>query len=186
MGDYYLKLKQNQSEIEFSTSDRVEFNQKIQELMQLAGALEKNVLAKNMVETETKVEKEPAVETEKSDFEKILEKSLEHPIEQVSPNFSPDRSFEFIFKNCNLDTTTKQIVFTAGYIEQFENKEMFTLKEINRKLFPITNSPIGHADINQARVDGMIAIMPNYADKQALTQYVLTEKGEKLYGEMDV
>jgi len=180
MNDYYIKIKQNQSEIEFSTSDRVEFNERLGELMRLAGVLDK------LPELSAEKPKEAPVEEEKSEFEKVLEKSMEHPVEQIPSNFKTDNSFKDYFERADLDDPSKRIVFTAGYLTQYEKKELFTLKDLNRKLVPILGEPIGHADINEARMQGLITIMPNYVEKQALTQYVLTAKGESLYNEFDV
>ena len=97
MNDYYIKIKQNQSEIEFSTSDRVEFNERLSELMKLAGVLDKVPELKEQMPQKT-----PVVE-EKSDFEKVLEKSMEHPVEQVSSNFKTDNGFKSLFESVNLD-----------------------------------------------------------------------------------
>lgn len=187
MNDYYIKIKQNQSEIEFSTSDKEEFNQRLQELMHLAGVLDKipELQAPKQTEATQKTET-PKEEENKSDFEKVLEERLQKPIEQLPPNRVTDKSFEALFERNNIDSAANKIVFTAGYLAEYENKELFTLKDLNRKLVPVTSDPIGHAEINEARMQGLITVMPNYVEKQALTQYVLTSKGEELYNEFDM
>lgn len=200
MNDYYIKIQKRDAQIEFSTSDKTEFNQKLAELMQLAGALDKLpeliVAAKNEQKTQI-VQKNGEKENENDinkknipkelnsfQFENILQKNMKNPKEQVSPNFGIDKKFATIYKNKKIAGAIRSLIFTAGYLILYENLKEFTLKDINRKLFPFIQKAISHTELNTAIAKGLIEVVPNYADLRALTQYSLTYEGEDFYNEL--
>ena len=197
MNDYYIKIQKRDAQIEFSTSDKMEFNQKLAELMQLAGALDKlpeavtaakneqkTQIAQKSVENEIeRVADEKVIQKEQnsSQFETILQKNMKNPKEQVSPNFGIDKKFATIYKNKKISGAIRSLIFTAGYLILYENMKEFTLKDINRKLFPLIQKAISHTELNTAIAKGLIEVVPNYADPRALTQYSLTYEGEDFY-----
>ena len=207
MNDYYIKITQRDAQIEFSTSDKEEFGVRLAELMRLAGALDRLPpkaefpapskekaedvdVATEIVETKNEAVKRENtaaqlvanVEKEKTNvFENILKKEMKNPQEQVSPNFGPDKTYETILTTKRISGELDSLIFTAGYLVLYEKLKSFTLKDINRKLFPVTKLAIGHYELNDAIVKGLIDVVPNEQDSRALTRYCLTHEGEGFY-----
>ncbi len=224
MSEYYLKIKQNNTEIEFSTTDKAEFNDKLSKLMQLTGAadvqavpkkkiekkptkklVQKKAVAQTVIEEKKpKIEQEKVepnveeikplepvqktkekvdeilkqtIEIERTQFDVILEQSIKKPVELVSPNFNNDNELENLIHSKNIKKIRDCVLVVANYLLKKEQIVCFTLKQINKKLYPIKLEAAGHDQINDLIRLGCIKIAAN-SDPKAITEYYLTQRGK--------
>ena len=177
MNDYYIKIKKGDAQIEFSTTDNAEFGRRLGELMELAGALDRGEEL-SVDRVLPNLDKKSKSTTE---FDKLLEKNLDNPPEQKSPNFGVDTRFENIYQLKKINGLVNSLIFTAAYFVLYENTKSFTLKDINRKLFPVAKIAVGHNEINISLAQGLLNVLPSDTEDDALTKYALTKMGERYY-----
>ncbi len=190
MSEYYIKIKQNNAEVEFSTSDKAEFNNKLAQLMQLSGALDvlpdKNTLSElsdlSVVEKPEEAQDETLEEV--NEFDAILEEALKNVQEQEPSSMKNEDLLASMLKSDGVKNLYERLIITAGYLLEFEATESFTLKMINKKLFPILNETVGHSEIHSAISKQHIKISPRSEDGKTLTEYALTRRGEGYYNEL--
>lgn len=192
MHEYYFKIKKGTLEFEFSTSDKEAFETQLSDW--IGGITGSHSPVQNQPINETKLERKgfiqikelvkinelqsptPKVEPE---FEKVLEDSLENPkieVEEKVEITSPFQAYLSVFETENL---IDLLMLTAKYIWENENTEKFTIKQINAKLVPAKGIAINHFTMQEAIEKGLIKVVPNYTNVADITEYTLTEDGER-------
>ncbi len=192
MHEYYFKIKKGDMEFEFSTSDKETFESQLSDW--ITGVTNSQSPIQNIPVDEAKLKRKGFIEVkelvkineiqspglkEQPEFEKVLEDSMENPkieVEEKVEITSPFQAFLSVFDSQNpLDL----LMLTAKYIWENENTDRFTIKQINAKLVPATGLPVNHATLQEAVEKDLIKVVPNYTNIADVTEYTLTESGER-------
>jgi hypothetical protein len=192
MYDYYFKIKKNNVEFEFSTTDRAAFDEKLaewvgrisneqvieEEKSGRQGFIDsRNLVSINEIQT-------PVFETETSDlnFEETLEQTMQNPKIEVieKTDTTPELGDEFrnYTERFNPQNQTDYLIITALYILNTENIEHFSLKQINAKLVPLTGNAVDHPAIQECISQNLIEVVPDLTGVNEVTEYKLTKEGE--------
>lgn|SRR5574344_813461 len=142
----------------------------------------KNLSSINDITAPTFEEEKPDIPTEMN-FESALEESIQNPKTEVIEKEDAISDFSGYLKSYNSQSSVDSLIITAMYIINIENKERFTIKEINAKLVPLTESPIDHSVIEEAISQNYIKIIPDLTGTSEYTEYTLTEQGEGYFVE---
>lgn len=111
-------------------------------------------------------------------FEQTLQDSIENPKIEVVEKTDGLSEFEQYVNSFNPESQTDYLIVTAMFILNKENKERFSIKQLNAKLVPLTSKPIDHAIIQDTIEQGYIKIVPDLTGTSEFTEYTLTEQGE--------
>lgn len=126
--------------------------------------------------------KAPEVEQPSSNFEQILDESIENP------TFEPSKPRDQIFLNLvtSKRTTDKfnYLMITAYYLSEFEKLERFSLKQINAKLMQNLSEVIDHASLQEAINRGLIELVPDLTGVSEVAEYRLTREGEEFFAKI--
>lgn len=117
------------------------------------------------------------------DFEKALEESINNPKTEVVEKIDNTSDFSAHLYSYNPQSPLDNLIITAMYILNVENKELFSIKQINAKLVPLTGEPITHAVIEDAINQNLIKIVPDLTGTSEFTEYTLTPEGEGYFVE---
>lgn len=117
------------------------------------------------------------------DFEQALEESMNNPKTEVIEKTDNVSDFSAYLYSYNPQSPLDNLIITAMYILNIENKELFSIKQINAKLVPLTGEPITHAVIEDAINQGLIKIVPDLTGTSEFTEYTLTPEGEGYFVE---
>lgn len=112
------------------------------------------------------------------DFEQALTESIQNPKTEVIEKQESLTDFEYYLTAHNPLNDMDRLIVTAKYIQNVENLECFSVKQINAKLVPLTNSPITHLVIEEALNQKLLRILPDLTGTSEYTEYTLTEDGE--------
>ena len=111
-------------------------------------------------------------------FEQALEESINNPETEVVEKTDNISDFSAYLYSYNPQSSLDFLIITAMYILNTENKELFSIKQINAKLVPLNNEPITHAVIEDAINQNLIKIVPDLTGTSEFTEYTLTQDGE--------
>ena len=111
-------------------------------------------------------------------FEQALEESINNPKTEVVEKTDNISDFSAYLYSYNPQSPLDFLIITAMYILNTENKELFSIKQINAKLVPLNNEPITHAVIEEAINQNLIKIVPDLTGTSEFTEYTLTQDGE--------
>lgn len=116
---------------------------------------------------------------EATNFEEILEKSIE------TPTFEPEKSQDQVFLNLIKSKNTKDkfhyLIITAYYLSEFEKMERFSLKQINAKLMQNLSEVIDHLTLQEAINQNFIELVPDLTGVSEVGEYRLTPAGEDFF-----
>lgn len=115
---------------------------------------------------------------EYTDFEQVLEESIQNPKTKVVEKIESLDDFEEYLKSYNPENDTDKLMVTAKYILNVENQNCFSIKQLNSKLVPLTGAPIDHSMIEEAINQNLVRIFPDLTGTAEYTEYTLTEEGE--------
>ena len=111
-------------------------------------------------------------------FEQALEESINNPKTEVVEKTDNISDFSAYLYSYNPQSPLDFLIITAMYILNTENKELFSIKQINAKLVPLNNEPITHAIIEEAINQNLIKVEPDLTGTSEFTEYTLTQDGE--------
>lgn len=117
------------------------------------------------------------------DFEQALEESINNPKTEVIEKTDNVSDFSTYLYSYNPQSPLDYLIITAMYILNIENKELFSIKQINAKLVPLSGEPITHAVIEEAINQNLIKIVPDLTGTCEFTEYTLTQDGEGYFVE---
>lgn len=220
MHEYYFKIKKDNIEFEFSTTDKFTFeqqlsdwingvvrgdyveppaeatepenqneqNSQVQEKPQRSGFIDvKNLTSINDITTpafnSSILPHEDKPEIESVNFEQTLEDSINNPKTEVIEKTDILSDFEGFLNSYNPHNSMDNLIITAMYILNTENKERFSIKQLNAKLVPVTGTPVDHAVIEDAISQNLVRIVPDLTGTSEFTEYTLTEDGEGYFVE---
>jgi len=149
MHEYYFKIKKGDLEFEFSTTDKFTFEEKLsdwingivhgayieppqhdnaQEPVQRSGFIDvKNLSSINDLTTPVFDSAQKANIVEEVNFERALEESMQNPKTEVVEKVDTASDFEGYLHSYNPQNSIDNLVVTALYILNIENKERFLL-----------------------------------------------------------
>ncbi len=192
MHEYYFKIKKGTLEFEFSTSDKEAFETQLADW--IGGITGSHSPVQEQSVNETKLERKGFIQIkelvkinelqsptpkEEPEFEKVLEESLENPKTEVEEKVEITSPFQAYLSVFETNNPLELLMLTAKYIWENENAEKFTIKQINAKLVPAKGLAINHLNIQEALEKELIKIVPNYTNIADVTEYTLTENGER-------
>ena len=207
MHEYYFKIRKGDIEFEFSTTDKFTFEQQLGDWInglvngtplkqpketpqsepepqaQRSGFINVKALASiNDMSAPTfdfsDTKEDPVAEV---DFERALEESIQNPKTEVVEKVDTGADFEQYLSTYNPQNDIDRLIVAGMYILNIENKEMFTIKELNAKLVPATGSAVDHATIDEAIKQNLVRIVPDLTQTSEYTQYTLTDEGENYF-----
>lgn len=134
--------------------------------------------AAEFLQTINSIQEEPQIQQEpiELDFESVLEHKLENPTFTPSDN-KDERFLKFIHAK-NPQDKQNYLIFTAYYLNIFENCDRFVLKQINAKLMNNLGQIVEHEALIDAINGGFIEILPDLTGTAGASEYRLTEFGE--------
>ena len=178
--NYYFKIKKNELEFEFSTDNLEVFNEK-------ASYYLKRIFEKNEINIEEDAASNLSLSDDNcsqnkqtSSFEDKLNEALENPKTKVIEKQFEEDAFKTFYFEKNPLTNLNRFILCAFYLQTIENLKSFTLKQINNKLYPITNFPIDHPILEEAMAKGYIKLDEN-ENINSLKHYILTKEGVNYY-----
>ncbi len=74
-------------------------------------------------------------------------------------------------------TKLDYLLITAYFLKEKEDKEKYSLKQINSKIVPHIKEPIDHSMIHEAVAHSYIEVIPDYTGTSDITEYAITEEG---------
>lgn len=212
MHEYYFKIKKADIEFEFSTTDKITFEQQLSDWIngivrgdyvqappdesaepnqdceqdeqpQRSGFIDiKNLASINDIAAPSfdieieKVEAPPLV-----NFETTLEEAVQNPKIEVVEKTDAISDFEGYLISHNPQNAVDNLIITAKYILDVENKERFTIKQINAKLVPAQYTPVDHSIIENAISQSLVKLVPDLTGTSDFTEYTLTDEGENYF-----
>lgn len=212
MHEYYFKIKKADIEFEFSTTDKITFEQQLSDWIngivrgdyveappnesvdesvgesadeqpQRSGFIDiKNLTSINDIAAPSfdieieKVEAPPLV-----NFETTLEEAVQNPKTEVVEKTDAISDFEGYLTSHNPQNAVDNLIITAKYILGVENKERFTIKQINAKLVPSGFTPVDHSIIENAISQSLVKLIPDLTGTSDFTEYTLTDEGENYF-----
>lgn len=219
MHEYYFKIKKDDIEFEFSTTDKFTFEEQLsdwingvvrgdyvkppeacepenqneqnnheEEKPQRSGFIDvKNLTSINDMTTpafnSSLLAQDETPEIESVNFEQTLEESINNPKTEVIEKTDILSDFEGFLNSYNPQNSMDNLIITAMYILNTENKERFSIKQLNAKLVPVTGKPVDHALIEEAINQNLVRIVPDLTGTNEFTEYTLTEEGEGYFVE---
>lgn len=192
MHEYGFKIKRGNLEFEFSTTDKIAFEEQLSDWIRGVMKSESPIIDAPVVEDNqpqrkgfievkelvkiSELQSQPEIVSE--DFEEILEETLENPKTEVIEKTEVLTPFKAYLSAFLPKNSTDYIVLTAKYLADNENIRNFSIKQLNAKLVPSIGIPVDHNAINEAIASGVIVEVPNYTDVSDVKEYALTESGE--------
>lgn len=144
----------------------------------IQGATKEDVVTTEQQE-ETHTENTAETAQDASDFEAVLEKSIENP------TFEPSKTKDQVFLNLiNSKNTTDKfhyLMITAYYLSEFEKLERFSLKQINAKLMQNLAEVIDHTTLQEAINQNFVEVVPDLTGTSEIGEYRLTTLGEEFF-----
>lgn len=210
MHEYYFKIRKGDIEFEFSTTDKYTFEEKLsdwingivkgsyvsagsqvspeniesEESPQRSGFIDvKNLASINDITTPSFNISNKEKIVEEVNFERALEESIQNPKTKVVEKKDESSDFSAYFKSYNTQNSIDNLIVTALYILNKENKERFTIKQLNAKLVPLTGKPVDHAIIDDAIKQNLVKVVPDLTGTSEFTEYTLTQDGEGYFVE---
>lgn len=163
-------------------SNEIIINTEIEEMPQRSGFIDvKSQVSINEISNPTfgmTTFNENKQKNEYTDFEQVLEESIQNPKTKVVEKIESLDDFENYLKSYNPENDTDKLMITAKYILNVENQNCFSIKQLNSKLVPLTGSPIDHSMIEEAINQNLVRIYPDLTGTAEYTEYTLTEEGE--------
>ena len=201
MSNFYLKIRKNDNEIEFSTDDENLFNEKVEEFLKGFRTFSVENQTQNVPseeqETETLCDFVDIGESSQTlnqlqnnenntnnltmEFEQILESAQNTPTINFTEPENSNEEFNSFVTSQNPQNEMDYLIFSAMYFLKYLQKQNFTLKQINSKLVPTKNVAISHRIINEAIGQGFIQEVPDLTETSVTKEYSLTQKGEFEY-----
>lgn len=208
MHEYYFKIRKDDIEFEFSTTDKFTFEQQLSDWIngivrgdyvalpansnddealpnqERSGFINvKNLTSINEITTPladitTTETKEHPVDI---DFAETLEESMLNPKTEVKEKSTNQSEFGEYLQSYNPQTLLDNLIVTAKYILGVENQERFTIKQINAKLVPALGTPVDHGVIEDALNQNLIKLVPDLTGTCDFTEYTLTDEGEHYF-----
>ena len=115
-----------------------------------------------------------------SDFESILEKSVDSIHPDTSSVVKKDENFCKLVKANNITDRLELLLFTADYFSKYDARYTFSLKQINGKLMNNLAVIVDHGILK-------IALDNNYLERDSEGEYKLTEYGRsEIYSKMGI
>ena len=115
-----------------------------------------------------------------SDFEAILEKSVDSINIDTSSVVKKDENFCKLVKANNITDRLELLLFTADYFCKYDARFVFSLKQINGKLMNNLAVIVDHGILK-------IALDNNYLEREGEGEYRLTEYGRsEIYSKMGI
>lgn len=114
-------------------------------------------------------------------FEQTLAESIENPKTEVVEKKEITSDFQEYLNSYNPQNDIDKLIIAGLYTLNVENKERFTIKQLNSKLVPTTGAPIDHGTIDEAIKQNLVRIVPDLTGTNEFTEYTLTEDGENYF-----
>ena len=115
-----------------------------------------------------------------TDFESILEKSVDSLYPDTSSVVKKDENFCKLVKANNITDRLELLLFTADYFCKYDARFVFSLKQINGKLMNNLAVIVDHGILK-------IALDNNYLEREGEGEYRLTEYGRsEIYSKMGI
>lgn len=114
-------------------------------------------------------------------FEQTLADSIENPKTEVIEKKEITSDFQEYLDSYNPQNDIDKLIIAGLYTLNVENKERFTIKQLNSKLVPTTGAPIDHGTIDEAIKQNLVKIVPDLTGTNEFTEYTLTENGENYF-----
>ena len=115
-----------------------------------------------------------------TDFESILEKSVDSIQPDTSSVVKKDENFCKLVKANNISDRLELLLFTADYFCKYDARFVFSLKQINGKLMNNLAVIVDHGILK-------IALDNNYLEREGEGEYRLTEYGRsEIYSKMGI
>ena len=114
-------------------------------------------------------------------FEQTLADSIENPKTEVIEKKEITSDFQEYLNSYNPQNNIDKLIIAGLYTLNIENKERFTIKQLNSKLVPTTGAPIDHGTIDEAIKQNLVKIVPDLTGTNEFTEYTLTEDGENYF-----
>ena len=201
MHKYYFKIRKNDTELEFSTDDLMDFDTKVSEWVEEICSTcdevsneildkDEKILPKNSLKRKGFIDLKKLVKVrsiapqeniEPPKFEEVLEDSITKPKLDLDSVTKNENELYNLIEEKKPDSSLKLLIMTAFYMLHLENMERFTIKQLNSRLVPLNQSPITHSDIDEAIMEDLIEIIPDLTGLGDVTEYNLTQKGEEYY-----
>ena len=207
MHEYYFKIRKGDIEVEFSTTDKFTFEQQLWDWINglVNGTPLKQPKETPQSEPEPQAQRSGFINVKalasindmsaptfdfsdtkedlvaEVDFERALEESIQNPKTEVVEKVDTGADFEQYLSTYNPQNDIDRLIVAGMYILNIENKEMFTIKELNAKLVPATGSAVDHATIDEAIKQNLVRIVPDLTQTSEYTQYTLTDEGENYF-----
>ena len=207
MHEYYFKIRKGDIEFEFSTTDKFTFEQQLGDWVNglVNGTPLKQPKETPQSEPEPQAKRSGFINIKalasindmsaptfdfsdtkedlvaEVDFERALEESIQNPKTEVVEKVDTGADFEQYLSTYNPQNDIDRLIVAGMYILNIENKEMFTIKELNAKLVPATGSAVDHAVIDEAIKQNLVRIVPDLTQTSEYTQYTLTDEGENYF-----
>lgn len=116
-------------------------------------------------------------------FDRILEKSMQNPAEELSfkptPTIKKDSAFLNYITAKKIERKIDYLLYTAYYLTQYEQRPRFTLKQLNTKLMQNIAVIIDHSVLQEAINRDYIECLPDLTGLVGASEYRLTAYGEK-------
>ena len=177
-------VAEKKSEEELLAEKKQELAQTIEHAGQISGHLDDlyNNESKTLNSFESfkeKLEDDDVFSTKTSDFDKILEHSMNNVVQEVE--ISKDERFLKILNVKNVSTRLEYLIVTAYYLSEFEKLDKFTLKLINAKLMQNIQEAVDHNVLQEAIDKGLVETLPNLPEISGSVEYRLTNLGEEAF-----
>ncbi len=210
MHEYYFKIRKDDIEFEFSTTDKTAFEQQLADWINglVNGAHVKEPQSSEIFQSKEAEQSAPrsgfkeikalasinsmtAPSFDFSDtkeervaevnFERALEESMQHPKTEVVEKQDTGTDFLEFYNRYNPQNDIDKLVVAGLYILNIEHEERFTIKQINAKLVPSTGSAIDHSTVDEAIKQNLLRIVPDLTETNEYTEYTLTDEGENYF-----
>lgn len=126
----------------------------------------------------------PKDNQENSDFDGILDKSMNNPQTELSfkptPSIKKDNAFLSYISGRKIERKIDYLLLTAYYFTQYEQKPRFTLKQLNAKLMQNLAVILDHSVLQEAINRDYIECLPDLTGVVGASEYRLTAYGEKI------
>ncbi|HSA06356.1 MAG TPA: hypothetical protein P5556_04185 [Candidatus Gastranaerophilales bacterium] len=74
-------------------------------------------------------------------------------------------------------TKLDYLLITSYFLQETEQKEKYSLKQINSKVIPHLKEPVDHSVIHEAVAHGYFKVVPDYSGTSDITEYAITSEG---------
>ena len=133
--------------------------------------------------TPAEIERNEQYDNSSNNFDNILEKSIQAPQTELSfkpsPSIKKDNAFISFITARPLEKKLDYLLMTAYYFTQYEQKNRFTLKQLNAKLMQNIAVIIDHSVLQEAINRDYIECLPDLTGLVGASEYRLTAYGEK-------